>query len=140
MIDVSTLAFALNANSQVMSSNTHPRGSYSVDVQRIYGFNRSNNYISIMFEGQGSLGNSEIAVIPSGNFDIGGDTHMSIGPYSLKNPQPETSNGDILFNVVMPNEHDTFTIFIDCKKDNNDYDAGQTADPVAFNRGPGAPW
>ena len=44
-----------------------------------------------------------------------------------------------LLSVITPSSADAATIFIDLRKDNRDYDAGQTADPVAFNRGPAAP-
>jgi hypothetical protein len=55
-------------------------------------------------------------------------------------PNPETnSSGDILISTVGMKANDNFTLIIEVKKDGRDYDQGQTADPVAFNRGPAAP-
>jgi hypothetical protein len=52
----------------------------------------------------------------------------------INNPD-DTSNGNILMTIVSPSATDALTLFIELRKDSLDYDAGQTADPVAFNRG-----
>jgi hypothetical protein len=45
------------------------------------------------------------------------------------------ATGDILIGTANLAFGDAITILIDLKKDNADYDAGQSADPYAFNRG-----
>ena len=57
---------------------------------------------------------------------------------TISNPEA-SSTGQILMTVVTPSSADAATIFLDLRKDARDYDAGQTADPVAFNRGRAAP-
>jgi len=133
LVDVSTLQYALNANGYIMSSNTHPLGNYRTTIKRIFGTAKANAYIKLQWQG---ASNSEIVTIPTGSFDF---DFQSMGDGATI-PNPETSsNGDILLTVVTPSSADAATIFIDLKKDNRDYDAGQSADPVAFNRGIAAP-
>lgn len=133
LVDVSTLAFALNTNGYIMSSNTDPRGLYNTTIKRIFGNVKANAYIKLQWQG---ASNSEIITCPTGSFDF---DFQSMGDGAvIKNPEA-SSNGDILLTVVTPSSADAATIFIDLRKDSKDYDAGQTADPVAFNRGPAAP-
>ena len=132
LVDVSTLSYALNANGYIMSTNTHPRSSYNTTIKRIFGNVKANTYIKLQWHGDS---NSEIVVCPNGKFDY---DFQSMGDGAvIKNPEANSS-GDILITVVTPSGADAATIFIDLRKDNKDYDAGQTADPVAFNRGPAA--
>lgn len=133
LVDVSTLQYALNANGYIMSSNTHPLGNYRTTIKRIFGTAKANAYIKLQWQG---ASNSEIVTIPTGSFDF---DFQSMGDgATILNPEA-SSNGDILLTVVTPSSADAATIFIDLKKDNRDYDAGQSADPVAFNRGIAAP-
>jgi hypothetical protein len=129
LVDVSTLQYALNANGSIMASDTDPRDSYSTTIMRIFGTVRANAFIKLQWHG---TQNSEIIVCPTGVFDYALDTGGVI-------PNPEAnSSGDILLTVVTPggaSGADVATLFIDLKKNNRDYDAGQTADPYAFNRG-----
>lgn len=133
LVDVSTLRYALNANGYIMASNTHPLGNYRTTIKRIFGSAKANAYIKLQWQGST---NSEIVILNSGGFDY---DFQSMGDgATISNPEAN-SNGDILLSIITPSSADSATIFIDMKKDGNDYDQGQTADPVAFNRGSAAP-
>tara|TARA_R110000868_G_scaffold372460_1_gene636303 strand:+ start:436 stop:966 length:531 start_codon:yes stop_codon:yes gene_type:complete len=136
LIDVSALAYSLNANSVIMVGGADPKPSYKTTIRRIYGTVKANTYIALQWYGLNGLANDEIVTINSGNFDLRPDYPGH--PGTLPNPNvgdPANTNGDIVFSVPTPNEGDNFTLIFDIKKDNHDYDAGQTADPSAFNRG-----
>jgi len=133
LLDTSSLRFSLNTSGQVMTANTNIKGNYKTTIKRIYGQAKANAYFKILWQGSNT---ADIITINTGNFDYSFDS-MGDGAV-IANPET-TSNGNILLNVVTPSSADTLTLFIDLRKDNRDYDAGQTADPVAFNRGPAAP-
>lgn len=131
LVDASTLNYALNANGYIMSSNTNPLATYRTSIKRIFGYANgptAGSYYKLQW---GSSANTEIITFGSSQFDynfsINGDTAL------INNPDAN-STGDILLTVSNMGAGNTFTLFIDLKKDNNDYDAGQTADPRAFNR------
>lgn len=132
LVDVSQLRFALNANGQIVQSNTHFKSAYRTTIKRIFGNARANGYIKLLWNGSNT---ADIVAITDGNFDYFFDS-MGDGAV-INNPDP-ASNGNILITVVTPSSADALTLFIDLRKDSRDYDAGQTADPVAFNRGPAA--
>lgn len=133
LVDVSSLNLALNTNGYIMTSNTDQRNLYRTTIKRIFGSAKANAYIKLQWQG---ATNSEIVTVNSGVFDY---DFQSMGDGATI-PNPETSaNGDILITVVTPSSADAATIFLDLRKDSRDYDAGQTADPVAFNRGRAAP-
>ena len=129
LVDVSQLNLALNANGYIMQSNTHPKSVYRTTIKRIFGNAKANGYIKLTWQGSNT---SDIVAITDGNFDYFFDP-MGDGTV-IPNPDP-VSNGDILISVVSPSATDALTLFIDLRKDSRDYDAGQTADPYAFNRG-----
>lgn len=127
-VDVSSLALALNANGQVMSSNTHPKSLYRVwPTKIIYNVNIKAGYIKLHYDA--SSGDGTIAVLgPSfGKIDDDGLLHV--------NPLSANSNGDICITTMGAAANDSYTIILDIRKDSRDYDAGQTADPAAFNAG-----
>lgn len=133
LVNASTLNLALNTNGYIMSSNTDPKSQYRTTIKRVFGNAKANAYIKLQWQG---ATNSEIITISSGNFDYSFD-NMGDGA-TISNPEA-SSNGQILMTVVTPSSADAATIFLDLRKDARDYDAGQTADPVAFNRGRAAP-
>ena len=133
LVDVSSLKHALNANGYIMSSNTHPLSIYRTTIKRIFGSVKANAYVKLQWQGSS---NSEIVTMPTGSFDY---DFQSMGDGSVISNPETSSNGDILLSIITPSSADAATIFIDLRKDNRDYDAGQTADPVAFNRGTAAP-
>lgn len=131
LVDVSTLQFALNANGYIMSSNTHPKSNYRTTIKRINGqVVSANAKIKLQWHGDA---NSEIVTMGGGSFDF---DFQSMGDGAIiPNPEANTS-GDILISTASLSAGDLATIFIDMKKDGQDYDSGQTADPYAFNRRP----
>ena len=133
LVDVSSLSLALNTNGYIMTSNTDQRSLYRTTIKRVFGNAKANAYIKLQWQG---ATNSEIVTISTGQFDY--DFESMGGGATIPNPEA-SSNGDILITVVTPSSADAATIFLDLRKDSRDYDAGQTADPVAFNRGRAAP-
>lgn len=129
IIDVSTLSLALNANSQIMSSNTHPKGLYRTTIKRIFGSAKANAYFTLLWQGANT---ADIVNIPTGRFDY---DFQSMGDGAVIANPDTASNGDILLTIVTPSSADMLTLFVDLRKDSRDYDSGQTADPIAFNRG-----
>jgi hypothetical protein len=131
LLDASTLRFALNANSQIMSSNTHPRSSYGISIKRIFGLGhlKNNGYVKIQWC---SESNTEIVIFNDNNFDFNFEAMGDGATISCPDASP---NGDILYTTDGFTAGDTFTLFIDIRKNQSDYDQGQTADPAAFNRG-----
>ena len=130
LLDVSTLKFALNANGYIMAPNTHPRSTYKTNIRRITGqLASANGKVFVQWHGDS---NSTIIVTGSGRFDF---DFWSMGDGAVfTNPEANTT-GDLLITTAGLAAGDAATILIDVRKDNNDYDAGQTADPYAFNRG-----
>jgi hypothetical protein len=133
LVDASQLRFALNANGYIMQSNVHMKSTYRTSIKRIFGNAKANGHIKLLWNGSNT---ADIVAITDGNFDYYFD---SMGDGAVISNQDPVSNGNILINVVTPSSADALTLFIDLRKDSRDYDAGQTADPVAFNRGPAAP-
>jgi hypothetical protein len=127
LLDASNLALALNANGYIMSSNTHPKSNYRTAVKKIKAFSRTAGSFRLKWEGDA---NSEIITFGSGNIEFGAEGDAAI----IVNPE-SNATGDILLSTANLAFGDTVTIFIDLHKDNNDYDAGQTARPYDFNRG-----
>lgn len=128
VIDASTLRFAMNANNYLMVSNVHPKSVYRTSIKRIYGnFKSSAGVIRLQWEG---TSNSEIVAFGSGqfdfNFEASGDSAVLINPEA-------SPTGDILITTTGLAANDAATVFIDLRKDNNDYDAGKFQDPAAFN-------
>lgn len=129
LVDVSSLAFALNTAGKIMSSNVDPRPLYRTSIKRIFGSAKANSYISLQWQGDS---NTEIVTITNGSFDY---DFQSMGDGATIPMVNDTGmNGDILYSINGNRVNDSFTLFIDLRKDNNDFDAGQTADPYAFNK------
>lgn len=129
LVDASSLAFALNTNGYIMSSNTNPKSSYRTTIKRIFGNAKVNSYVSLQWAGDA---NNEIITISNGTFDY---DFQSMGDGAVIPLNGDTNQtGDILFTVNGNRVNDAFTIFLDLRKNSEDFDAGQTADPYAFNR------
>lgn len=134
LVDVSTLAYSLNTNGYIMTGDTDAKATYRTSIKRVYSsLSTAGAHIRLKWE---DSSNSDIITFGSGatDFNFGGSFD------SATIPSPGGSNsGDILITTKGFDVNTVATIIIDLKKDNRDYDAGQTADPVAFNRGPAAP-
>jgi hypothetical protein len=126
LVDASNLAFSLNANGYIMSSNTHAKSNYRTTIKKIKAYSRTSGSIRLKWEGDG---NSEIIVFGSTSVDFNFENDGAV----ISNPEA-TATGDILISTANVVFGDAITIFLDLKKDSRDYDAGQTADPYAFNR------
>lgn len=126
LVDASNLALALNANGFIMSSNTHPKSNYRTTVKKIKTYGRTSGSVRLKWEGDA---NSEIIVFGSGSVDFTFENDGAV----ITNPEANAT-GDILVSTANLAFGDAITIFIDLKKNSEDYDAGQTADPYAFNR------
>jgi hypothetical protein len=138
LIDASNLAFSLNANGQVMSSNTHSKTRYRTAINRIWGtagITAAGGYITLDWNNTPES-NNLIVAIKNGAFDFNFVGDGAPGGV-IRNPNTDAANasGDIQLTTVGTSAGDVFTLFVDLKKDNQDYDAGQTADPHAFNIG-----
>jgi len=131
LVNASQLAFAMNTNNRIMSSNTNIKSTYRTTIRRIFGQGQFKSGYGIALGWQ-SDANNDIVTIGSGMFDYSFDSQG----LSAAIPAPAIANttGNILISGVGSiAASDAVTIFIDLKKDNRDYDNGQTADPMAFN-------
>ena len=135
LLNVSQLRGALNANGYIMNSNTHMKSTYRLSIKRAFGAAHSNGFFRLKWQ---SDANNDILIFPQGSFDY---NFESMGDGAVI-PQPTNEanlNGNLLYSTHGQLFNDSLTLFLDLRKDARDYDAGQTADPVAFNRGPAAP-
>ena len=138
LVDVSTLAFSLNANGYIMQSDTDQKSIYRTAISKIKGSTsigpNATGYMKLQWHGDS---NSEIIVVSNDSFEFVGEPIGGVGGGSFPNPEA-SSNGDILISTYGMKANDVFTLLVEVRKDGRDYDQGQTADPVAFNRGPAA--
>lgn len=125
LVDASNLAFALNANGYIMQSNTHPKSNYRTTLRKIKAYSRTGGSFRLKWQGDA---NSEIITFGSGSVDFTFENDGAVIP----NPEANAT-GDILISTANLAAGDTTTIFVDLRKESLDYDAGQTADPYAFN-------
>ena len=130
LLDASGLAYSLNANGQILGVGTDIKSDgYVLTINRIFGYSKLAGYVSLKWEGDA---NSEIVTFGgNGQFDFNFAEGGTAG--SISNPEANAT-GDILYTTVAPTNGDTFTLFVELKKDGGSYDQGQTADPTAFNR------
>lgn len=129
LVDASMLSGALNTSGKIMTSNTNPKSTYRTKIKRIFGTAKSSGYVKLQWQGDS---NSEIVTFNSGSFDYNFESLGDVA--TIGNPEANAT-GDILFSTSGAASGDVFTLFVDLRKDSQDYDAGQTADPIAFNRG-----
>jgi hypothetical protein len=128
LVDASTLAFSLNANGYIMQSGVHPKSNYRTTVKKIKAYSKNTGSVRLKWHGDA---NSEIITFGSASVDFNFENDGAV----ISNPEANAS-GDILISTLGMATGDTVTIFLDLKKNSEDYDAGQTADPYAFNRRP----
>ena len=126
LITFSDLAYAINSTGQI--SNTNPRPSYSVTIRRVFGHSKMTSGFGIL--GWQNDANSDILSFSSGSFDY--NMAATTGENAVI-PSPEANTKGLVYTLVSPAANDVITLFIDLRKDSVSYDAGQTADPVAFN-------
>lgn len=131
------LAFALTSNGNnllTLGDNTNKKYCYRTTIRRVWGQGQLSNTgarVSLNWFGNS---NTQIVTFGAGQFDYNFGTDGSIGSI----PIPDTANctGDIAITSTASGT-DSWTLFLDLKKDNRDYSAGQHRDPTAFNYGSG---
>jgi hypothetical protein len=127
LIDVGSLAYSLNVNNKILGVGTDRKSTYRTSIKRIWGQAQTSKVVTLQWQNDT---NSPIVTFGSGYFDYNFDSEgLSAAIYT---PTGANNTGNIIFSSTATNG-DAWTLFIDLKKDNRDYDAGQTADPMAFN-------
>jgi hypothetical protein len=126
LVDASSLAFALNTTGVI--SQTDLKSNYRTTIKKIKAYSKTTGSIRLKWEGDA---NSEIITFGSASVDLNFENDGAV----ISNPEANAT-GDILVSTLGMSAGDTVTIFLDLKKNSEDYDAGQTADPYAFNRRP----
>lgn len=126
LVDASSLAFALNATGVI--SQTDPKSNYRTTIKKIKAYSKTTGSIRLKWQGDA---NSDIITFGSASVDLNFENDGAV----ISNPEANAT-GDILISTLGMSAGDTVTIFLDLKKNSEDYDAGQTADPYAFNRRP----
>ena len=137
LIDASTLAYSLNANGQIMTGGTDRKSNYRTTIKRIAGTSQSNNGIATI-QWHGTAAQTNVAIVTFGRSNKFDYDFQSMGDgATISNPNNvANTTGNVMITTAGYTAGETFTLFVDLRKNNGDYDAGQTADPVAFNRGP----
>lgn len=128
LVDASTLAYALNTNNQIMTSNTDPKSVYRTSIKKIKAYSKTAGVIRLKWQGNA---NSDIIAFGTASVDFNFENDGAV----ITNPEANAT-GDILVSTLGMANGDAVTIFLDLKKNSEDYDAGQTADAYAFNRRP----
>ena len=127
LLDASSLEFALNATGVI--SQTNPKSNYRTSIKKIKAYSKTTGSVRLKWEG---AANSEIITFGTGSVDFNFENDGAV----ITNPEVNAT-GDILISTLGLTTGDAITIFLDIRKDSLDYDAGQTADPYAFNnKGP----
>lgn len=124
LLDASSLEFALNATGVI--SQTNPKSNYRTAIKKIKAYSKTAGSVRLQWEG---AANSEIIAFGSATVDFNFENDGAV----ITNPETSPT-GDILISTVGLTSGDVVTIFLDLRKDSLDYDAGQTADPYAFNK------
>lgn len=129
MIDAASLSNSLNVNNKILNSGTDRKSAYRTTIKRIWGQGQigTNKIITLKWKDDT---NSPIVTFGTGHFDYNFDREGMSG--AIATPVGANATGNIIFTSTATTG-DAFTLFIDLKKDNRDYDAGQTRDPAAFN-------
>lgn len=126
LVVAANLAYAINATGAVSTSN--PKRLNRVAIKRIWGSGQlSQGSVTLKWGGNN---NSSIVTFGNGLFDYNFDSASTAGTIEI--PDQANCTGDIVFSSTA-GASDTWTLFIDLKKDGRDYDQGQTRDPAAFN-------
>lgn len=129
LVRASTLAFAINATGQI--STTNPKRLNRVAVRRIWGQAQMTPNTNVTLRWGGNT-NTAIVTFGTGWFDYNFDAGCVGGTIEI--PDQANCTGDIVFSSTA-GTLDSWTLFVDLKKDGRDYDQGGVRDPLAFNNG-----
>ena len=127
LIVAANLAFAINATGQVSTLN--PKRLNRLAVKRVWGQGQMSSATNVSLRWGGNA-NSTIVTFGNGPFDYNFDNGST--PGTIEIPDTANSTGDIVFSSTA-GANDSWTIFIDLKKDGRDFDQGGARDPQAFN-------
>ena len=129
LIVAANLAYAINATGKVSTSN--PKRLNRIAVRRAWGAGQMglSNNVTLKWGGNN---NSAILTFGSGPFNYSFASDSS--PGNIKIPDTANCTGDIVFSSTAA-ATDTWTLFLELKKDGSDYDQGAARDPLAFNVG-----
>lgn len=130
LLNAASLNYALNVNNQLLGAGTDKKSVYRTAIKRIFGNLKIGGNIRLQWQNDG---NSEIVVLTSGRVDLQFEPMGDGATIATTGTNP---TGNVLITTAGVTTNDAGTLFIDIRKDNRDYDAGQSADPVAFNKGP----
>ena len=128
LVVAANLAFATNATGVI--SKVNPKRLNRVSIKRVWGQGQITVGKAVTLQWGGNA-NSSIVTFGNGPFDYTFDSESSPGIINI--PDEANCTGDIVFTSTAV-AGETWTLFIDLKKDGRDYDQGQTADPIAFNK------
>lgn len=134
LITAANLAFAMTKNNNAVltpGDTGNAKSQYRTTVRRVFGQGQmtAGKYVMLQWKNDA---NTNMVSFGDGSFDYNFASDGSIG--SIPQPAVGNTTGDILFSSTAAST-DSWTLFIDLRKDNRDYSAGQFADPIAFNRG-----
>ena len=127
LIVAANLAFAINATGEVSTSN--PKRLNRVAVKRVWGQGQMATSSNVALKWGGNA-NTTILTFGNGWFDYNFDAGST--PGTIEIPDTANSTGDIYFSSTA-GATDSWTVFIDLKKDGRDFDQGGARDPQAFN-------
>ncbi|NDB60388.1 hypothetical protein EB001_18350 [bacterium] len=131
LVVAANLAYAINATGAI--SNLNPKRLNRIAIKRVWGHGQMGvaNNVTLKWSGNS---NTSIVTFGHGFFDYSFDSGST--PGTIEIPDQANCTGDIIFTSTA-GATDSWTLFIDLKKDGRDYDQGQTRDPIAFNYGTG---
>lgn len=129
LIVAANLAYAINATGVVSTSN--PKRLNRVAIKRIWGQAQISNGKIVTLQWGGNT-NTSIVTFGAGPFDYSFDSGST--PGTIEIPDQANCTGDIVFTSTATTG-DAWTLFIDLKKDGQDYDQGQAVRPNDFNYG-----
>ena len=131
LVVAANLAYAINATGSV--STTNPKRLNRVAIKRIWGQGQMTGSTNVTLKWGGNSNNA-IVTFGNGPFDYNFDAGSTGGTIEI--PDQANCTGDIAITSTTSGT-DSWTLFLDLKKDNRDYSAGQHRDPKAFNYGTG---
>ena len=134
LVAAANLAYALTSNGRAVltpGDTGNAKTQYRTTIRRVFGQGQltAGKYVMLQWKNDS---NTNIVSFGSGSFDYNFSTDGTVG--SIAQPTGANTTGDIVFSSTAA-ATDAWTLFIDLKKDNRDYSAGQIADPMAFNKG-----
>lgn len=133
-ISANTLSGALNANTVpgLLSSGGSARSYYNLSIHRLWYdcVNAVNADVDLYWNANPTIS----ALVVSGTYEYDGNSNWVTIPNQAKGTTG--CNGDIGVRTRGMAANSSYTIIIELRKDNADYQRGQFNDPAAFNYPP----